>query len=259
MPTLTVFQMFDTLQSKASGCHAVLNRIAIFAICLLCVGTVASQNKMASSTNLTIKHISSDLSINRLDHQAWASASEISVSRYWSGNSAPKGRQFSALLLWSDTALYVRFVASQNEPLVVSEKPDLAKKTVGLWDRDVCEIFIAPDASQRNKYFEFEIAPTGEWIDLAIEFASQGRKTDLEYKSGMSSSVRIEKDRVVMAIKIPWEALGAHPRDGDVWLGNLFRCVGKDPNRGYLAWQPTKTEKPNFHVPERFGEFRFVK
>jgi alpha-galactosidase len=62
-----------------------------------------------------------------------------------------------------------------------------------------------------------------------------------------------------MAIKIPWEALGRKPKPGDIWLGNIFRCVGSDPDRGYLAWQPTLTEKPNFHVPEKFGMFSFVR
>lgn len=239
-----------------------LNGIAaiIVMLCLVCVGTVTSQNKMASSNRLTISYIADDFAIDRLDDPAWEGASQVLVSKYWSGQAAAKGREFLAKLLWSDTALYVRFQVSQNEPLVVSEKPDVSRKTVGLWDRDVCEIFIAPDTSQRKKYCEFEIAPTGEWIDLAIDATSQKRKTDLDYKSGMTSAARIEKDKVVMAIKIPWEAFGvAPPKIGNVWLGNLFRCVGKGKTRGYLAWQPTKTAKPNFHVPEKFGEFEFVK
>ncbi len=239
-----------------------MNRIAaiIVTLCLLCVGAATSQNKMASSNRLTISHISDDFAFDRLDDPAWEGTSQVLVSKYWSGRAVAKGREFLAKLLWSDTALYVRFEASQSEPLVVSERPGLTKKVVGLWERDVCEIFIAPDTSQRNKYFEFEIAPTGEWIDLAIDATSQKRKTDLEYKSGMTSAVRIEKDKVVMAIKIPWESFGvARPRIGDVWLGNLFRCVGKGKTRGYLAWQPTKTAMPNFHVPEKFGEFEFVR
>lgn len=215
---------------------------------------------MASSTRLKIFHFADDFAIDRLDDPAWIGTSQVLVSRYWSGKAAARGREFSAKLLWSGAALYVRFEASQREPLVVSEKPDVTKKVVGLWDRDVCEIFIAPDTSQRKKYFEFEIAPIGEWIDLAIDATSQKRKTDLDYKSGMTSAAKIEKDKVVMAIKIPWEAFGVpRPRIGDVWLGNLLRCVGKGKTRGYLAWQPTKTAKPNFHVPEKFGEFEFVK
>lgn len=219
----------------------------------------SSQKIMPSSERVTIKHISKEIPIDKIDHASWKKASPVKVGTYWSGKAAPLGRAFEARLLWSDAALYVRFDASQDEPLVVSENPDLTKKVVGLWDRDVCEIFIAPDRKNPDKYFEFEIAPTGEWIDLGIEVTSRGRKTDLKYESGMTSAVRVEKDRVVMAIKIPFEALGARPKKNDVWLGNLFRCVGKDPTRGYLAWRPTKTVKPNFHVPEAFGGFRFVK
>jgi alpha-galactosidase len=213
---------------------------------------------MTSSTRLTISHISEDFSIDRLDYPAWDAAPPVVVSKYSSGKAAAKGREFSARLLWSDTGLYVKFDASQSEPLVVSDQPDLTQKIKGLWNRDVCEIFIAPDRKNRNKYFEFEIAPTGEWVDLGIEVTPAERKTDWDYRSGMTSAVRVEKDKVVMAIKIPWSAFGARPKAGDVWLGNLLRCVGKDPDRGYLAWQPTKTAKPNFHVPEKFGEFRFV-
>ncbi len=236
-----------------------MKRFVCLGIIVFFIGaiTVVSQNKMAA-TRLTIKHTSNDFSIDRLDDSAWKGASESVVTKYWSGKQAPEGRHFKARVLWSATALYVRFEANQAEPLVVNDKPDLTVKTNGLWDRDVCEIFIAPNKAVRNKYFEFEIAPTGEWIDLGILVTAKKRITDLEYKSGMQSAVSVEPERVVMAIKIEWKAFGKTPKVGDVWLGNLFRCVGKDPKRGYLAWQATKTKKPNFHVPSKFGEFAFV-
>ncbi len=234
--------------------------VLLIILSFIFVTAAASQNKMTKSDGLTITQSARDLAIETLDDRAWKSAQQTKITTYWSGETAPKDRQFEARLLWSDTALYVRFSASQSEPLVVSEKPDITKKIVGLWDRDVCEIFVAPDASQRNKYYEFEIAPNGEWIDLAIEIGASGkRNTDFEYRSEMTSAVRVGKNQVVMAIKVPFVSLGKTPKTGDVWLGNLFRCVGKDPTRGYLAWQPTKTTKPNFHVPDKFAEFRFVK
>ena len=214
---------------------------------------------MSNSKRLKITKVNSDLDIEELSSELWDKAQDVSVSQYWSGVVAPAGRHFTACLLWSDKALYVRFEAAQTEPLVVSEEPDLSKKIRGLWDHDVCEIFIAPNKAKRNKYFEFEIAPTGEWIDLGIEVTPSERKTDWDYKSNMQSAVRIDKDKIVMAIKIPFAALGKTPKTGDIWLGNLFRCVGKDPTRGYLAWQSTKTKIPAFHVPRVFGEFQFVK
>lgn len=213
---------------------------------------------MAFSTRLSIAKTSCDFSIDQLDDPAWDGASRVLVSEYWSGEAAAIGREFSASLVWSDTALYVRFEATQSEPLVVNDIPDISTKTLGLWDRDVCEIFVAPNSADRDRYFEFEVAPTGEWIDLAIDYTSGERITDWEFNSGMESAAVIENGRVLMAIRIPWTAFGKVPESGDIWLGNIFRCVGEGETRGYLAWQSTATAKPNFHVPSRFGEFEFV-
>ena len=209
--------------------------------------------------NYKIAHITDDFSIGELDNKIWNKAKEISVEKYWSGENAPKDRQFKAKLLWSDTAVYVRFEANQNEPLIVSEKPNLKTKTIGLWERDVCEIFLAPDRTEPRRYFEFEIAPNGEWIDLGIYQKPDERITDWDYSSGMESAAKIESGKVWMAIKIEWKAFGVSPKAGDIWLGNIFRCVGFGKTRGYLAWSPTETKEPSFHVPEKFGEFEFVK
>jgi hypothetical protein len=62
---------------------------------------------------------------------------------------------------------------------------------------------------------------------------------------------------MVMAIDL--KAFGRVPKTGDVWMGNLFRCVGKDPDRGYLAYNPTETAVPSFHVPDKFVAFEFRK
>ena len=208
---------------------------------------------------IEVVNISKDFSVNRLDDAVWQKARPVEVATYWSGEKAPEERRFWAWLLWSDKYLYVRFVAPHAEPPVVNTKPDLSKKTIGLWERDVCEIFIAPNKAVPNKYFEFEIAPTGEWIDLGIEVTATERLTDWKYASKMQSAASDIKGETYAAIKVPFASLGRTPKVGDIWLGNIFRCIGKDPDRGYLAWRPTKTPKPNFHVPSAFGEFRFIK
>jgi hypothetical protein len=211
------------------------------------------------NSRIRIKQIKNDFSIIELDNKNWRNAQEISIEKYWSGENAPVGRHARAQLLWSETALYVRFEANQTEPLIASVEPVLKTKTLGLWDRDVCEIFVAPETKEPRKYFEFEIAPTGEWIDLAIHQLPGRRETDFEYDSGMQTAARIENDKVWMAMKIEFKALGKTPEANEVWRGNLFRCVGAGETRGYLAWQPTETPQPGFHVPEAFGEFEFSK
>ena len=233
--------------------------LLLLLLSLLFTHTAHSQKtKMDHRSDVEVQHISNDFSISDLNNSSWERAGSVEIGTYWSGENAPATRRFYARLLWSDTALYVKFEANQKEPLILSEKANLDSKTLKMWDRDVCEIFIAPDRKEPRKYFEFEVAPNGEWIDLTIDLTSGDRVTGWDFNSEMRSAARIDGDKVVMALKVKWKALGKTPTKGETWLGNLFRCVGKDPTRGYLAWRPTLTKEPAFHVPERFGEIKFV-
>lgn len=199
------------------------------------------------------RHIANDLKVDGLKSADWNKALPVQLDRYWSGDIASAGRQAEARILWSSKALHLRFVCQQAEPLIVSSNPQTVKKTMGLWDRDVCEIFIAPDPAVVERYLEFEAAPTGEWLDVAIHWTPDKRESDWNFNSHMTTAARIEKDRVTIAMRIPWNHWIHEPQPGERWRVNLFRCVGSDPNRGYLAWQPTRTPKPNFHVPQVFG------
>ncbi|HEY0099588.1 MAG TPA: carbohydrate-binding family 9-like protein [Pyrinomonadaceae bacterium] len=201
----------------------------------------------------------SNLSVPELDHAEWARARPVHLTRYWSGEIAPPERQGEARLLWDERALYVRFVCAQREPLIVNASPQRERKTIGLWDRDVCEIFVAPRADEVERYFEFEVAPTGEWLDLALHTTAEGRETEWDFSSGMKAAARVEPDSITLAMCMPWEAFGVveAPRAGERWRVNLFRCIGAGSTRGYLAWQPTHALEPNFHVPEKFGWLLF--
>jgi hypothetical protein len=199
-----------------------------------------------------------EITAEQLDHPAWSKSTPVQIARYWSGQPAPPERHAEARLIWTSTSLLAQFKCRQAEPLVVTQTPHTEQKTIGLWDRDVCEIFMAPVPRIPSRYFEFEAAPTGEWIDLAIEMTDSGRKTDWTFQSGMTTASRIDPDRVTTVIKVPWTGSMPKPNVGDEWRVNLCRCVGRDPTRGYLAWQPTGAPVPNFHVPEVFGRLRFV-
>ena len=202
-------------------------------------------------------YIGGSLDVADLDNEAWRHAESAPINRYWSGAPAPASRYAEARLLWSDKALHVRYVCNQAEPLIVGNEPQREKKTMGLWDRDVCEIFIAPDPDRVENYFELEAAPTGEWLDVAIEWTPRGRESDWEFHSHMITAAKIEADRVTITMRIPWSDSIPQPQPGDRWRVNLFRCVGKDPGRGYVAWQPTMTAQPSFHVPQVFGWLLF--
>jgi hypothetical protein len=210
-----------------------------------------------TSSVVTALHTDLDPAVIEFDHPEWNKVLPIHINRKWSGEEAPDSRHAEASILWSEESLLVRFVCRQFEPLIVNPSPQLDGKTIGLWDRDVCEIFIAPDPEKPNRYFELEAAPTGEWLDLAIQLKPDGRETDWQFNSGMTTAARIAAEQLTITIGIPWSESIPRPHRGDRWRINLFRCIGEGDER-YLAWQPTYTAIPSFHVPKVFGWLRFI-
>src|SRR3972149_1053115 len=93
------------------------------------------EDKIARAAWAPVGPIASDF-----DFAGWKPAKPIHITRYWSGEAAPVGRLADARVLWSEDALHVLYACHQQEPLVVSPNPRTAEKTLGLWERDVCEI-----------------------------------------------------------------------------------------------------------------------
>lgn len=206
-----------------------------------------------SNQIIEARFIATDIGVPNLRSDKWSEATPVQIDHYWSGELAPVGRHAEVRTLWSEEALYVRYAGNQAEPLVINKHPQTITKTMYLWDRDVCEIFIAPDRAVVEKYLEFEVAPTGEWMELGLDWTTGKRQSEWHFNSGMTTAARIEKDRVTMAMRIPWSNWLPAPRTGERRRANLFRCVGRDPNLRYLSWQPTRTAQPFFHVPQAFG------
>lgn len=206
---------------------------------------------------ITAKYVGSVISAADFQNQLWEECEPVMIEHYWSGEPAKPSRHAEVRLCWSSEALHVRFVCAQQEPLIVAEKPRIDQKTRGLWDRDVCEVFIAPDPANVSRYFEFEAAPTGEWVDLGITLTPSGRQTDWDFQSGLTTAARLDEERLFVGMRIPWSEAIPRPKEGEVWRVNLFRCAGPEAPERYLAWRPTHTPEPNFHVPEAFGSLRF--
>jgi hypothetical protein len=212
---------------------------------------------MRDRSTIVAQFTNIDVSVGDFDHPVWGNAQPAYIRRYWSGAAAPPSRHAEAHIVWSAEALTLRFECQQTEPPIVSPLPQLQKKTIGLWERDVCEFFVAPDAAQPNRYLEFEVAPTGEWLDLAIELIDGVRHTNWEFRSGIKAAAHVDGEQIMLGMQLPWSESLPQPHVGDVWRANFFRCVGLGEER-YLAWQPTEAPEPNFHVPEAFGRLEFV-
>jgi hypothetical protein len=163
---------------------------------------------------------------------------------------------------WTDSHLYLLFMCPYKELnlfLPARNGGDRDK----LWDRDVVEMFLGDDWKNIRHYREFEIAPTGDWVDLAIDLDHEGEGE--KWNSGWDTKARIDAARHTWyaAARIPLKAVSVLPvAAGTRWRINLYRIdgVGPDPVRRFLCWQPTCAgdRDPN-HVPENFGTLVFSK
>lgn len=203
------------------------------------------------------EYVETPIGVDDFHNEAWQRCQPVAIAHEWSGEPAPVERHAEVRICWSDEALHVRFVGNQHEPLVLSAEPRTDRKTLGLWDRDVCEIFVAPNANEPWRYFEFEASPAGEWVDLGIVLTAEGRHTDWDFSSGVTVASGLLPSQIQVGLRIPWSESIPKPKINDQWLVNLFRCVGPEAPERYLAWRPTKTPEPNFHVPEAFGPLHF--
>ena len=186
----------------------------------------------------------------------WQAAVAHPIQYNWRGDEAPIELKTSARVLWTPEAILFGYECNYTE-LDVDVEFDVSEERHALWDRDVCEAFIrSPLEPDARIYKEFEVAPTGQWVDLLIN-RIEGTH-DWQWKSGMKTAAQIDEDRWRVAMAIPFSAFGITPQVGDAWDANLFRVSRLHGERQFLAYAPTLTEKPSFHVPERFVKLRFI-
>ncbi len=202
-----------------------------------------------------------DLNLNPAD-KAWSKAAVASMSKDCSRKIDYPHIKTSIRGFWTDKNLYLLFECPYTE-LNLFLPPQNDKKRVGLWDRDVVEMFLGDDWSNIRHYREFEIAPTGDWIDLAIDLDHESY--DHSWSSGWETKARIDEGKKIWyaAARIPLSAVTSQQvKDGTKWRINLYRIdgLGADPQRRFLCWQPTcvQNRDPN-HVPEHFGTLIFAK
>ena len=226
-------------------------------------------------SEIIASRVSSEIRLDAANSEPeWQSAQPVRFCSDWQGKNPDPALDTEVRVLWSPTVLYLRFACRYRE-VSVFEDSDPSGRRDHLWDHDVAEAFLQPDVAPASDgvetgvharagadvdarrymfYKEFEVAPNGMWIDLDI---SPSGLSDL--KSGLTRSVHVDAQRKIWTaeLAIPMRCLAAHFGPNRVWRANFYRVEGKTEPRQYLAWLPTHTPQPNFHVPKAFGRLRF--
>jgi len=161
------------------------------------------------------------------------------------------------------TAKYVYFAFwCKYENLNIFDGEDATKERWELWNKDVAEVFLNPQPERLWHYYEFEVAPNNQWIDL--EITGKGISDhDAKWNSNFDHAAHVDsKNHVWTAeMRIPLSALNvSDPKAGTEWRVNFYRAtgLGGDQKRKFLAWDLI-SEGTTFHAPNYFGILRLVK
>ena len=164
-------------------------------------------------------------------------------------------------LFHDDDHLYVHFRYEDDEVLAHYRARDEP-----IYEEEVLELFLAPE--KPGRYFEFQISPIGTLFDAIVDNPDGLRETmhvDRDWNcEGLWGTVRREREsdgswRAQVILSVPFRSLGVDPPiAGAEWRGNLFRIDRSEIEDSFQAWCPTLRTPPDFHVPDRFGVFRFV-
>ena len=196
-----------------------------------------------------------------LRKKVWSQADWITFDHdVYCGNSYPQA-ETRAAALWSLDSIYFAFRCKYST-INVYEGEDPRQERWELWNRDVVEIFINPEPASASHYYEFEVAPNNQWIDLEID-KTKDPFCDPEWASGFQHATKVDSKNYFWTceMRIPLASLVARPiSPGTEWRINFYRADGPGDNakRRLTSWCMIPNGN-SFHTPSRFGLIRFLK
>ena len=137
-----------------------------------------------------------------------------------------------------------------------------------VWTDPCVEAFIAPD---ENTYYNFECTCIGRMLvachakDKETEKMSLDTLSTIErYPSLGKENFSLKEGETTWSIieVIPVSALFNHKIEsweGKTMRANFYKCGDNLPTPHFLSWNKIDFPRPNFHLPEFFGEITFAK
>ncbi|KGE12271.1 carbohydrate-binding family 9-like protein [Sphingobacterium deserti] len=143
-------------------------------------------------------------------------------------------------------------------------KGQYVRPNESVWEDSCVEFFISFD--QKNHYYnlEFNVVGTG-LIGYGPKIKTERARLDAETITKVSTATSIvskqgEKNwNIILYIPIgifsksditSLAGLSAH--------ANFYKCGDALPEPHFISWKPVAWPKPNFHLPEFFGEIEFA-
>jgi len=177
---------------------------------------------------------------NVSDDPAWSNMpAATGFSVLGDGFTVAKQTRFQAC--WDDSAFYLA---------VICEEPDVAQMKLQMrdggdtWLDDGVEVFLQPRSG--GQVYQFVVTAGG------ARGSGEGAPNILKYQAASGAG----PGSYALEIRIPYELVGATPKAGDQWWGNVCRNIFTTISGGdkFTSWVPLQRR---FLEPERFAAINF--
>jgi chondroitin AC lyase len=189
------------------------------------------------------------------DDKAWGRSTALKDFIFPWDDSTPPVTIFRAL--YNSNTLYISYTAV-DQNLVIK---DSLQNESDIAYEDRVELFLSKDTTMKE-YFCFEIDPSGRVLDYK---ASYYRIFDDKWNvSGIQVASGINSESYQIEAAIPLNSIAEMGIDisKDFYVG-LYRADFENLTSGikenWLSWVNPEVSKPDFHIPETLGIFRFSK
>jgi hypothetical protein len=217
------------------------------------------------NTSLAVLHVSR-ASFSSLSDAAFSDSWNTPASgilSYAGGNPALTHLHTEIRSFWSPEFLFVLFSASYARLRLAPKgyPTESSGKTMKLWEiSDVLECFVGTNTAATLRYKEFQVAPDGRWIDIAIDRKTNPDSGDMAWISGGQFVSFLDETKHVwrVAMQIPWTSMETTPSPDIPLDCNFYRATGTFHGDELLAWSPTGYGPNCFHRVETFGKMFLV-
>ncbi len=171
-------------------------------------------------------------------------------------------------VMYNEEYLYVIFRA--KDKYVRSTQSEINSPV----SKDSCvEFFFTPTQSKTAGYFNLEINAGGTPLIRFQKGANIDRVMmdiedikSIEIAHSLPNTVEpeiCEETTWTLEYRIPLKMLNKYfkitqPAKGVIWRANFYKIAGETSNPHYIAWNKIEHPEPHFHLPEYFGEIKFI-
>ena len=222
----------------------------------------ATAEEYKSNATLNAKHSASDFVPDaNLNKKVWKRAKWAEFDHSMDGKANHPTEKTRVAAVWTEKYVYFAFWC-KYERLNTFEGEDTAKERWELWNKDVAEVFLNPQPERLWHYYEFEVAPNNQWVDL--EITGKGIQShDAKWNSGFEHATHVDSQNHIWTteMRIPLSSMNvSEPKIGMEWRANFFRAagLGGEEKRKFLSWSVIP-EGTTFHAPNYFGILRLTK